>query len=68
MEEEKGDLILLPIAKKEAESYFTDDLKNYLNKRRITMQFLLDAKEEDKEAYIKVVHNCNVFIKEILYL
>lgn len=68
MEEEKGDLILLPIERKEADSYFTDKLKDYLNRRRILMQSILDTKEEDREPMLKVLHEFNGIIKEILYL
>lgn len=72
MNEEKGeifdDLVNFKIAQREAETYFTDDLKRYLNWRRVTMQNLLDASDEEKPAYMKVLHNINTFIKDLLKL
>lgn len=69
MEEETfDDLVNFPIAKNEAEVYMTDKLKDYLNKRRIIVQNLLDAEDEDRHIYMKALHSFNSLIKEHLML
>ena len=60
--------ILFSIAKEEPETYFTDRLKDYLNLRRVLMQNILDTEESERDEMLKVLHEINNIIKEIMHL